>query len=126
VVDKTALNTLVDSRPAQGELVLGKPAQGRLVADVPAHVGLVVNKPALDMLAEGMPAQSRLDLLRREKFMAELFQGEQHKTEQPMGKLPWGSGTEQGCPSKSGTGWTCSRQTLEKSCGSGWARLGGV
>jgi hypothetical protein len=106
VVDKTALNTLVDSRPPQGKLVLGKPAQGGLVAD--------------------MPAQSRLGLLQREKFTAELFHGEQHKMEQPMGKPPWGSGKEQGCPSKSGTGWTCSRQKPERSCGLEWTHLGGV
>ncbi len=110
LADKSALVMLVKGMPGIDKLVLGKLAQGRLVADMPAHAGLVVDKPALDMLAEGMPAQSRLGLLQRKKFTAELFQEEHHKTEQPMGKPPWGSGTEQGCPSKSGTGWTCSRQ----------------
>ncbi len=107
-------------------MAVDEPAQDRLVAVIPVHVELVLDKPALDMLAEGMPAQSRLGLLQRERFTAELFPGEQHKMKLPMGKPPWGRGTEQGCPSKSGTGWTCSRQKPERSSGLERTRLGGV
>ncbi len=38
--------------------------------------------------------------------------------EPPMGEPPWGSGAEQGCPYKGGTGLTCPKQKLEESCGS--------
>jgi hypothetical protein len=54
--------------PVQGELVENKPA-----ADKPALSMLVESMPAQDKLAEDMPAQSRLGLLQREKFTAELF-----------------------------------------------------
>ena len=59
----------------------------------------------------------------KEQPMAKLFQGEQHKIgrlmgELPTGKPPWGSGTEQGCPNKGSTGWTCPKQYLEETCGS--------
>jgi hypothetical protein len=64
----------------------------------------------------------------KELPMAKLFQGEQHKIgrlmgelpmgEPPMGEPPWGSGAEQGCPNKGGTGWTCPKQYLEETCGS--------
>ncbi len=67
-----------------------------------------------------------MQLFQKEQPMAKLFQGEKHKIgrlmgelpigEPPMGEPPWGSGTEQGCPNKGGTGWTCPKR--EESCGS--------
>jgi hypothetical protein len=89
-----AQDKLTEDMPAQGELMEDKPA-----ADKSALSMLVESMPVQDKLAEDMPAQSRLGLLQREKFTTELFQGEQHKTEEPMGEPPWGSGTKQGCPS---------------------------
>ncbi len=111
-----------ESMPAQDKLTEGMQVQDRpvldlLVIDMPAQSVLVVDKLSLDKLAEGMPAQYRLDLLQEEQPENGKGKGCGKKKENHKGKGEWVTPMYRGYTK---------RQKLEKSCGSEWTRLGGV